>query len=454
MRRIIFQATDKDVMGLCRAQAHCSEMCLQLPAPTTASIALMIWRRRASGTSMGMVACPDVFSVQALANDSLLRDDFTDMANRRINIIRHRCAHARSGRILLALICALALALSGSLQAYAANPMTDEIDAAQQKYESAEAALQAAEEKLASISAEYGELSDEVDALQTEIDALASQVLEAQSSMLEGRSALANTAVYEYRSSSLSNLLSSILGARSWNELSRNVDYVEKIMDQQTAEIAQQRELKDQFMQASNKLTAQKNEQDAKLEVLNSKRTEAAAVVEEAAQYADESSEKLADLRQQAEQFIWKSQAAEEAPEEDPEANTTEREDVVSDNTPVIPDPTPTQPSGEYRTGVASAYGGSSDPYTPNPGRTATGAICDDFSMGVAIPMSMPNFRSYYGRTVEIVYNGMTVYATVNDCGSMGGGSRALDLQPGVFKAFGYGDCYAWGVRTVTYRFL
>ena len=36
----------------------------------------------------------------------------------------------------------------------------------------------------------------------------------------------------------------------------------------------------------------------------------------------------------------------------------------------------------------------------------------------------------------------------------MGGGSRALDLQPGVFKAFGFSTCQAWGVRTVSYRFL
>ncbi len=40
--------------------------------------------------------------------------------------------------------------------------------------------------------------------------------------------------------------------------------------------------------------------------------------------------------------------------------------------------------------------------------------------MGVAVPMSLPNYRSYFGRTVEISYGGMTVYAVVNDCGYMG----------------------------------
>ena len=107
-----------------------------------------------------------------------------------------------------------------------------------------------------------------------------------------------------------------------------------------------------------------------------------------------------------------------------------------------------------WLSGVASAYGGSTDPNTPNPGTTSTGATCDDNSMGVAVPKSLPNYRSYFGRTVEIVYGGQTVYATVNDCGSMGGGSRALDLQPGVWKAFGFSSCRAWGLRTVKYRFL
>lgn len=354
----------------------------------------------------------------------------------------------------IAILCSASLAFATPLAALAeaSKSAPTDVASAEVQYESAEAALEAAEEKLAAITAEYEELSGQVDELQAKIDELAGKVLEAQASMLEGRSVLSNTAVYEYRSSSMSTFLDSILGASSWKELSRNVEYVEKIMDQQSEEVEKQKELKDEFTQVSNQLTAQKNEQDEKLEVLNSKRSEAAAVVNEAAEYADESSEKLAELKEQAEQFIWKSE--DPAPEISDDANTIERDDVISNNTPSVPDPSPSPSVGEYRTGVASAYGGSSDPGTPNPGITATGAICDDYSTGVAIPMSMPNYRSYFGRTVEIVYNGMTVYATVNDCGSMGGGSRALDLQPGVFKAFGYGDCYAWGIRTVKYRFL
>lgn len=95
-------------------------------------------------------------------------------------------------------------------------------------------------------------------------------------------------------------------------------------------------------------------------------------------------------------------------------------------------------PSGSgWRTGIASAYGDSSDTSIKYPGTTATGDSCNNNSMGVAVPMSWPNYRSYFGRSVEIRYKGRTVIATVNDCGSFGKYGRDLDLQPGVIKHSG-----------------
>ena len=179
--------------------------------------------------------------------------------------------------------------------------------------------------------------------------------------------------------------------------------------------------------------------------------------------------EELEALKQKAEELTTSDEAV--APV-DENANTVDREDVVGSDAPVQPDPDPNPPAQDpapspgsspdpapepeisWSAGVASAYGGSTDPNTPNPGITATGAVCDDNSMGVAIPTSWPNYGSYLGRTVEISYNGQTVLATINDTGNMGGGSRALDLQPGVWKAFGFSSCLDWGVRTVSYRIL
>ena len=95
------------------------------------------------------------------------------------------------------------------------------------------------------------------------------------------------------------------------------------------------------------------------------------------------------------------------------------------------------------REGTAGAYTAS---------RTATGETVDDCSMGVAIPMSWPNYRSYFGKTIMINYGGRTVLATINDIGALTG--RDFDLQPGVIRSFGYTSCAAWGIRSVSYCIL
>ena len=99
--------------------------------------------------------------------------------------------------------------------------------------------------------------------------------------------------------------------------------------------------------------------------------------------------------------------------------------------------------------GTAGAYGGSDD-YGKT--TTATGEIVDDYSMGVAIPMSWPNYRLYLGKTVLINYGGMTVLAKINDFGALSG--RNLDLQPGVFRSFGFKSCADWGIRSISYCIL
>lgn len=87
-----------------------------------------------------------------------------------------------------------------------------------------------------------------------------------------------------------------------------------------------------------------------------------------------------------------------------------------------------------------------------HPTRTATGEVVDGSSMGGAIPLSTPNFRSYFGRAIQITYDGKTVMARINDCGALSG--RSLDLQPGVIRALGFNDCPSWGTREVSYRIL
>ena len=104
-----------------------------------------------------------------------------------------------------------------------------------------------------------------------------------------------------------------------------------------------------------------------------------------------------------------------------------------------------------WSTGIASAYGGSSDPTSGS--YSATGALVNDYSMGVAIPLAWGR-RDLLGHKVLISYNGKTVTAVINDLGGMGGGARSLDLQPGVFKALGFNTANSWGIRSVSYQIL
>lgn len=371
---------------------------------------------------------------------------------------------------------------------------------------------------MADINEEYEAISTEVAKLQKKIDKTAKKALKAQKAMLEGREALSDVAVGEYREGSTAGLLGMVLDSKNFDDLLRNMEYATEIMAYQADEIAKQKERKQKFDEVSAELNEQKNNQEQALEAQAAKRQEAEAVVADASSKLSnakaEQAARLAELEAQAEAMRKKQEEAAEraAVKEDPNANTTNRKDVVSDNEPVADNPDANAPgtanggskddgdkddkpavsdkpaasdkpssdkpssgstskpsSGSssskpstgssssdsgWKTGIASAYGGKTDPYTPNPGTTATGATCDDNSMGVAVPMSLPGYRKLFGRTVEISYGGKTVYATVNDCGGMGGGSRVLDLQPGVWKAFGFSSCRAWGLRTVSYRFL
>ena len=319
------------------------------------------------------------------------------------------------------------------------------------------AILDAAQARLDEISAEYDALSSEVNALQSQIDELADQVLTAQEEMLNGRAALGNTVLYEYRGGSISTMLSILMGSTDISELTRNMNYVNQIMDHQAEEIEVQKELKERFTKVSTELTGQKDEQDQKLEELATNREEATQVVEEASQRVEENNARIEQMRKQADQFIWGG-VQEDAPiqHDDPGQNTIPEEDkTTSGGTPPSGGFVPEDVSA-YRTVVSSAYGGWSDKSTPNPGNTANGSVCDDNSMGIAIPLSWSDRSRYYGRTAEIIWNGRVVYATVNDCGNMDKYGCEIDLQPGVWKALDPNctTCAQLGHRPVQYRIL
>lgn len=339
--------------------------------------------------------------------------------------------------------------------------------------ETARTSLDAAERQMQEIVAEHDELVRQVEQSQEQIDETAELAMEAQSAMLEGREALGQLAANEYRNDSLGALVSMVFSSQSFTDFLRNIDYATAIMESTAEEIEAQKERKDAFESALTDLNQQRDEQQKRLDAVQDKKDEAQKVVDQAnSVLVDAESEEAARIQALAEQAAkleaqqaseqqaqvsqdWDTAEREEAPAaESDESQSSESEGSANSSPGSASQPGSSVDMAGWSTGVASAYGGSSDPNTPNPGITATGAVCDDNSMGVAIPSSWPNYTSYLGRAVEISYGGATVIATVNDVGYMGGGSRSLDLQPGVFKALGFSSCQEWGVRTVSYRFL
>lgn len=345
--------------------------------------------------------------------------------------------------VLLVFILALTAALAPGLASASNSDLA--IKDAESAVQSSKLSLDEAQTELDRITAEYQALDQEVQDMQGEIDKMATKVLEAQERMLAGREALGNAARQEYKSNASSVFLGMLLGSNSFEELTQNAQYITQIMDYQSDEVIEQKQLKADLDQAANELNTQKSEQEAKLNALEGKQAEAQDIVDRISGELDANKDKLDSLKQQAAAMKKQEQQVQQTTNPTPSGSST-----PSNNKPSNPSST----SG-WRSGKASAYGGSTDKNTNPNNLTAFGHVkVTESSMGVAIPMSWPNYRSYAGRTVEIQYNGKTVYATVDDCGGMGGGARHLDLQPGVFRAFGFSSCNDWGVRTVQYRFL
>lgn len=369
----------------------------------------------------------------------------------------------RVHKALTAVPVSLALALSMALPATGAvrEAHADELSDAQ-------ATLSQASAELDSLNKEYDALQAQLSGLDSQISETTQKVQDAQQKMLEGRETLSDSILSQYKGDGSLSLVNIVLSSEDISEFTKNLTYYSSIQEDQAQKVAEQEQLRDTFSSALNELDSQRDEQQKLIDEAEQKKSQAEKVVSDASSKVssikeEQAQAQLAALQAQAAEMQKKEEAKQQASSNASQPNSswntnTDRNPSANTNSNSSSNGSSSSNSGSvsagWKTGVASAYGGSSDASTPNPGTTATGAICNDSSMGVAVPMSWPNYRSYLGRAVEIKYGGKTVIATVNDCGNMGGGSRALDLQPGVFKAFGFSTCQAWGVRTVSYRFL
>lgn len=359
---------------------------------------------------------------------------------------------------------------AGSLTFACATPAyADEVSDAQN-------ALSAAEARMSQIASEHEALVKQAEELQEQIDEATQGVMDAQAAAQAGRDKLGIYATQEYKTGGIS-LIKVLLESQSISDLVNNMQYFDAIQEDQARQIAEQKQLEATFNEALDDLNKKKDEQVKAISDAEAKQTEAQQVVAQAtahlsdAQAAAEAA-RLAELQKQAEALKAQQEAQSQTEQAAAEESTGAAEKAEESGNSAASNSSNQSSSGSsnssngsnsnnsnssntssgWQSGVVSAYGSTSDGTLG--AHTATGAIVSESSMGVAVPMSMPNYRSYFGRSVEISYGGRTVVAVVNDCGGLGGGSRALDLQPGVWKALGASSCFDWGVRTVSYRFL
>ncbi len=332
--------------------------------------------------------------------------------------------------------------------------------------------------ELSVLTASLEEAQTSVDENQAALEKVAGEIAQSQEDLASIQKRLGTVAELMYKTDDV-NILTIVTTSQNLDELFTRLAQLEAVAGQAAALAEEEKQTQGVLKAAYAEVNQRKDEATkAQADLERTKEALDASIADLETHIAELEEKAAAEAAAQAALEAARAAAAEAeaaataaATVSNPQASTEEvgeglahdagQEAVQEDASPAEqpteePAPAQTYESGDtsgWSTGIASAYGGSSDASTPNPGTTATGAVCDDYSMGVAVPLAWGP-APYYGRMVEISYNGMTVVATVNDCGGMGGGSRHLDLQPGVFKAFGFSTCQEWGLREVQYRFL
>lgn len=313
-------------------------------------------------------------------------------------------------------------------------------------------------EQVAVVQGELDELAGQiaegeahVEELQGQVDDLAKESIELQTQIIEDRDRLANIISSSYKENADARILALILSSETMDDLISQVYYAQKVSDWQADCINQLNEDKQELDKRMDALNAAKDEQAAELEELADKRTEldekVAALNEKADRLEAEEAEAARRAAEEAARKAAEEQARREAEEK------ARQEALAAAAAAGDIEEAPQELSGDgWVTCIASAYTiADNDP--PGSTATASGVPLDESVPTVAMPMSMSPSR-FYGRQVQIVYNGMSIVATVTDCGAMGGGSRGLDLTPAIFRAFGASTADEWGLRSVSYRFL
>ena len=378
-----------------------------------------------------------------------------------------------SGGIIVLIGCLLAMAFLFVSLATSNMAFADELDDVNAEIDAKVAKLEKIAQRVDKSGAEVAKLEDEISQILSDIE-------KGQDKRSELQQRIKAISRVMYKSGEQLNIAAILTNAESLSEFMDAMEVRRKVLEEYAMLADEQDRISAELQVSYQTVSKQKDAQVAKLDELHSQQAELDEAVASLRNRADElNAAQQAALAAAAEAEARAQAAAQQAnpapatqDEDDKgkaeadakeanagaegdkaEAAKAEKEAPKAEQAEPEPEPEAQQESSGWQSGAASAYGGSSDDTVGANDPTATGSYVDDYSMGVAVPVSWGP-EDYYGRSVEISYNGKTVVATVTDCGGMNGGERSLDLQPGVFRALGADSCDDWGVRDVSYRFL
>ena len=312
----------------------------------------------------------------------------------------------------------------------------------------------------------------QIDSLQGQIDDLAQQSIDVQSEIIEDRSRLNELISASYKGGLTPSLLSLVMSSSSIEDMVSRIHYAQKVNEYQADAIKRLNDDKATLSDQMAQISAAKDEQQSTLDELSSQSAEVQSTISNpngpvaSSQGVTNDEEASAAKAGEIKDLSTTSSAsADEAAQSSSGGSGSTSSGSGSGSQASKPSgaQSSSTPSGSssasssssesgWITCVASAYSiADNDP--PGSTSTASGIPLDDSKPSVALPMSQ-NSSAHYGDLIEIRYNGMSVIATVTDCGYMGNGSRGLDLSTAVYRAFGFSSPNSWGLRTVSYRYL
>lgn len=238
-----------------------------------------------------------------------------------------------------------------------------------------------AQEYLENVQQEYNSIMEKVKETYNEVEQVTDQILQIQASYNEKQNSFNNMIKFQYVNATQYSLTSALLDSSSMQDFFYTLNCANSIIDYEYIKAKEKKDEKEKFDEVLNELNDKVAMQNQYLNQAHDKVNQANNTVTSLRNKLTPN--EVADLERQA-KGISEDESVPVQPSVDPQDDPY----VPGPDPQPQPQPDPGPSPVSWSSGIASAYGGSSDPSTGPYAITATGEVCDDNSTGVAVPMS------------------------------------------------------------------